>query len=254
MWRSSGDLLLSSKPSLERLTFIQPWDVHILWVILKCLISVCLGQNGSSLICDHCHTWLYFISAHNAVVQSNTLCWPQIWTLSLWLLNKNVFSFHHPPNGWEKWSAKLSFFFWPSAQMKKPWQDFCAIFHHLEWKDGRMIKSTFLFHFHVRRWHETPIQVWEAKLDEWNMLPVWESGVTKQLIKLNKLPNSRARISTAAGRSSLILYLNCQGWASHSRAAVRAIMAVGNLHCLWSCTWLTRCLLGWISNKVAKSG
>lgn len=101
----------------------------------------------------------------------------------------------------------------------------CAIFHHPGWKDDRMIKSPFLFHLHVRRWYETPIQV-------------WETGVTKQLIKLNK-PNSRAQISTAAGRSSLRLYLNYQGWASHSRAAVWAVMAVGNLHCMWSSTWLT---------------
>lgn len=108
-------------------------------------------------------------------------------------------------------------------------QHFCAIFHHPGWKDGRMIKSPFLFNFHIR-WYETPIQVWEAKLDEWNMLPVWETGLTKQLIKLNK-PNSRAQISTAARRSSLRLYLNYQGWVSHSRAAVWAVMAVGNLHC-----------------------
>lgn len=65
--------------------FIQPWNVCILWVILKCLISVCEGQSSSSLICDHCHAWLYFIPAHNTFVQSDTLRWPQTWTLSLWL-------------------------------------------------------------------------------------------------------------------------------------------------------------------------
>lgn len=98
----SSDLLLSSKPSLERLNFIQLWDLHILWVILKCLISVCQGQNGSTLICDHSHMIvLHFYSQHFCSEQH---CVGHRFGLSLCdccTLNKNVFSFHHPPNGLE---------------------------------------------------------------------------------------------------------------------------------------------------------
>lgn len=137
-----------------------------------------------------------------------TLCVVHRFGLYLWdcfTLNKNVFSFHY-----EKMFGQTLFFLLTFSTDKEntgegwasPSQHFCAIFHRPGWKDGRMIKSPFLFHFHVRRWYKTPIQVWEAKLDEWNMLPVWATRVTKQLMKLNK-PNSRAQISTAAGHSSL---------------------------------------------------